>query len=440
MNAHINRVEAAISRRQVMIGAASLSFAIALGGRTDAAVIADERSGPALSPWVSIAPDGTITIMSAATEMGQGSMTSLPLIIAEELDADWDKVKIVPAPVDEKIYGNPGFGGMMYTAGSNAVTSYYKNLRLFGAQARRVLLDNAAKKLGVPVEELSTEPSIVVHARSGRKFTYGEIAAFAEVPLQAPEVKPDELKKPADFRLISKDVMRAELPHKVNGSAQYAIDVQVPGMLYGAVVRAPVEGAAPEKFVEAKVMAVKGVLKVVKLPYGVGVIAETPWAAFSARHAIERSVTWTMAGIAPGFDSETGIETFAAAARDPNSKAADWFKLGDARLEMAKAASTFEAEYVCDYAYHAQMEPLNAVASVSASGDSAEIWCGTQSQTMAQEATANALGIARDKVKLHDLLMGGGFGRRGPRDMDFLIDAVLLAKEAGRPVDRRAHV
>ena len=148
MNAHINRVEAAISRRQVMSGAASLSFAIALGGRTDAAVIADERSGPALSPWVSIAPDGTITIMSAATEMGQGSMTSLPLIIAEELDADWLKVRIVPAPPIEAIYGNPGFGGMMYTAGSNAVTSYYKNLRLFGAQARRVLLDNAARPSG----------------------------------------------------------------------------------------------------------------------------------------------------------------------------------------------------------------------------------------------------------------------------------------------------
>src|SRR5215471_3093649 len=218
MNPHINRFETAVSRRQVMIGAAGLSFAIALGGRADAAVIGGERSGHALSPWVSIAPDGTITIMSAATEMGQGSMTSLPLIIAEELDADWNKVKIVPAPVDEKIYGNPGFGGMMYTAGSNAVTSYYKNLRLFGAQARRVLLDNAAKKLVVPIDELSTEAGIVVHGKSGRRLTYGEIASFAEVPANAPEVKPEELKKPSDFRLISKDVMRAELPHKVNGS------------------------------------------------------------------------------------------------------------------------------------------------------------------------------------------------------------------------------
>jgi isoquinoline 1-oxidoreductase beta subunit len=314
------------------------------------------------------------------------------------------------------------------------VTSYYKNLRLFGGQARRVLLDNAAKKLDVPVEELSTEPSIVVHARSGRKLTYGEIAAFAEIPAQAPEVKPDELKKPTSFRLITKDVMRAELPHKINGSAKYAIDIQVPGMLYGAVLRAPVEGAAPDKFDEAKITAVKGVIKTVKLPYGVGVIAQTPWAAFAARRAVEGSVTWTRDGQAWGFDSEKGLTSFAATARDPNAKATDWFKLGDVRTEMPKAASTFEAEYLCDYAYHAQMEPLNGVASVSPVGDSAEVWCGTQSQTMALEATANALGIDRSKVKLHDTLLGGGFGRRGPRDMDFLVDAVLLSKAVGKPV------
>ena len=434
MNKPIKPIDVQLSRRQVMIGAAGLSFAVALGGRADAAILVVERTGQVLSPWVSIATDGTITIMSAATEMGQGSMTSLPLIIAEELDADWSRVRIVPAPALDKIYGNPGFAGMMYTAGSNAVTSYYRPLRTLGAQVRRVLLDNAAKKLGVPVEELTTEPSVVVHAKSGRRLSYGEIAAFADVPSEAPAIKPEELKKPASFRLISKDVTRVELPTKVNGSARYSIDVQVPGMLYGAVVRAPVEGSAPDKVDEAKIMAMAGVVKVTKLAHGVGVIAETPWAAFEARNVIEQTTTWSKAGAAWGFDSDKGIETFAASARDPNSKATDWFKLGDARAEMPKAASTMEAEYVCDYAYHAQMEPLNAVASVSPTGDSAEIWCGTQSQTMAQEATAKLLGIGRDKVKLNDLLMGGGFGRRGPRDMDFLIDAVLLSKEAGRPV------
>jgi isoquinoline 1-oxidoreductase subunit beta len=434
MNSSNGVSELALSRRQLMIGAAGLSFAFAAGVPADAAVIAAERTGQTLTPWVSIAPDGTITILSAATEMGQGSMTSLPLVIAEEFDADWDKVKIVPAPPVEKIYGNPGFGGMMYTAGSNAVTSNYKNLRLFGAQARRVLLIGAAKMLGVPESELTTEPSVVVHARSGRKLSYGEIAARAEVPAEAPAVLPEDLKKPAQFRLVGKDVMRAELPHKVNGSAQYSIDVQVPGMLYGAVVRAPVEGAKPEKFDETKAMAVKGMVRTVPLPWGVGVIAETPWAAFAARREIETSVTWTKDGKAWGFDSDKGLEAFAAAARDPDAKATDWFKLGDVRAEMPKAASTFEAQYLCDYAYHAQMEPLNSVASVSPAGDAAEIWCGTQSQTMAVEATAKALGIERDKVKLHDMLIGGGFGRRGPRDMDFLVDAVMLSKAVSKPV------
>jgi isoquinoline 1-oxidoreductase beta subunit len=437
MNKHIKTCASRrhdLTRRQVMIGAAGLSFAIVLSDRADAAVLASDRIGKELSPWVSIAPDGTITIMSAATEMGQGSMTSLPLIIAEELDADWSRVRIVPAPPIDKIYGNPGFGGMMYTAGSNAVTSYYTPLRTLGAQVRRVLLDNAAKKLGVPVDELTTEPSVVIHIKSERKLTYGEIAAFAEVPSQAPTIEPEDLKKPSEFRLISKDILRVELPSKVNGSAKYAIDVHVPDMLYGAVLRAPVEGATPDTFDEAKVKAILGVVKVIRLPYGVGVVAETSWAAFGARHAITNSVSWSKTGKAWGFDSDKGSAIFAAAARDPNARATDWFKLGDVRAEMPKAATAMEAEYLCDYAYHAQMEPLNAVASVSANGDSAEIWCGTQSQSIAQEATAKALGISRDKVKLHDMLMGGGFGRRGPRDADFVVDAVLLAKEVGKPV------
>jgi isoquinoline 1-oxidoreductase beta subunit len=425
-----------LSRRHVMIGAAGLTFATALGvnRRAGAAAPATARTGTALSPWVSIAADETITIMSPATEMGQGSMTSLPLIIAEELDADWSKVRVVPAPPIEAIYGNPGFGGMMYTAGSNAVTSYYQPLRVFGAQVRRVLIDNAGKKLGVPAEELTTEPSAVVHAKSGRKLGYGEIAAFAEVPAKAPEIKPEELKKPGQFRLIGKDVSRVELPGKVNGGARYAIDVQVPNMLYGAVLRAPVEGSVPDKIDDAKARVIAGPVRIVRLPYGVGVLADTPWAAFEARRALAQSVTWSRTGTAWGFDSDKGLERFAADAKNLARGATEWSRIGDARGEMPKAAATMEAEYRCDYAYHAQMEPLNAIASVSPSGDSVEIWAGTQSQSTACEAPAKILGIPRDKVKLNDMLMGGGFGRRGNRDVDFIIDAVLLSKEAGRPV------
>jgi isoquinoline 1-oxidoreductase beta subunit len=423
-----------LTRRQVMVGAAGLTFAFALPGKAArAAAQASERVGKAFNPWLSIAPDGTITIMSAATEMGQGSMTSLPLVLAEELDADWSKVRIVPVPPIDRLYANPSYG-MIYTAGSNAVRVYFQPLRVFGAQARRVLLDNAARKLAVPVEELTTEPSMVVHAKSGQRLSYGDIAAFAEIPDKAPEIKPDQLKKPGQFRLIGKDVMRIEVPDKVNGRAQYSIDVQVPGMLYGAVLRAPVEGAGPERIDDAKARAVAGVVKVIRLPYGVGVVAETPWAAFDAKRALAGAVTWTKTAKAWGFDSDRGLAEFAAAARDLKQPSTDWFKAGDVRAALSQANSTMDATYLSDYAYHAQMEPLNAVASVSAAGDAAEIWTGTQSPTTAQEATAKALGISRDRVKLNYYLMGGGFGRRGPRDSDFTVDAVLLAKDAGRPV------
>ncbi|AMN41951.1 xanthine dehydrogenase family protein molybdopterin-binding subunit [Rhodoplanes sp. Z2-YC6860] len=434
MNKPLKSSDTSLSRRQIMIGAAGFSFAFALGGRADAAVLAGERAGQTMSPWISIATDGTITIMSAATEMGQGSMTSLPLIIAEELDADWTKVKIVPAPAQDAIYGNPGFGGMMYTAGSNAVTSYYVPLRTAGAQVRRVLLDNAARKWAVPVAELSTEPSTVVHAKSGRRLSYGDIAQFAEVPAKAPEIKPEDLKKPADFRLIGQDVMRIELPLKVTGKATYGIDVQVPGMLYGTVLRAPVEGSVPNKIDEAKAKAVPGVVAVIRLPHGVGVVAETAWAALKARQTLNDAVTWTRTGVAWGFDSDKGHDTFAADAKNMKQAARDWSAQGNARAAFQNAASVVEGEFRCDYAYHAQMEPLNAVASVSPNGDAVEIWAGTQSQTTATEAPAKFLGISRDKVKLHDLLMGGGFGRRGNRDVDFIMDAVMLSKEVGKPV------
>lgn len=279
----------ALSRRRFMIGAAGLTFVFVTGAEwpATAATEAVGMTGKAFSPWVSIAPNGDISIISPATEMGQGSMTSLPLIPAEELDADWSKVIVVPAPPIDTLYGNPGFGGVMHTASSAAVTGFFTVLRTFGAQVRSVLLDNAAKHWGVPRTELVTEPSAVVHAKSGRRIRYSEIAAFAEFLEVAPEIKLHALKKPEEFRLIGHDVMRIELPTKINGSAKYAIDVQLPGMIYGAVLRSPVEGGAPDKVDDAATKAVTGVIDVVRLPYGVGVLAQTPWAAFSGRYALD---------------------------------------------------------------------------------------------------------------------------------------------------------
>jgi isoquinoline 1-oxidoreductase subunit beta len=451
MNSLVDRQDFEPSRRQFMIGAGGLTFAFALGTTVvhAAAVVDAEATGKQLTPWVSIAPDDTITIMSPATEMGQGSMTSLPRILAEELDADWDKIEILPAPVIEKFYGNSGFGGDMKTAQSNAVTDYFTNLRTFGAQVRRILIDNAAKKWGVPPSELTTEPSVVIHANSGQRLSYGEIAAFAEVPEEQPEIRAQDLKRPEDFRLIGKNTLRVELPLKVNGSAKYSIDVQLPGMLYGTVVRTPVEGGAVETIDDAKAKMVPGVVKIVPLPYtvytaepagpaqglyGVGVVAETPWAAFEAKEHLARGITWKHSGSGWGFDSEKTIGTFARDVADLSMAGTVWYRQGDGGSALAGATAVLEAAYRCDYAYHAQMEPLNCTASVAPGGKSAEIWVGTQSQTMSVESAARDLGISRDEVKLHDMLLGGAFGRRGHRQQEFITDALLLSREAQRPV------
>src|SRR5213594_2898991 len=430
-----------ITRRQFMVGAAGFTFTVLVDGC--AALRTEERGGAALgtapadgslkvNAWASLSTDGTIYIANPAVEMGQGSQTAIPLIIAEEMDADWSRVRIVPAAPDDKVYGNPGFRGLMYTAGSATVTGYWDVARTFGAQVRRVLMENAARKWDVPLAELATEPSAVVHAQSGRRMSYGEIAAFAQIPATAPTIKPEELKRPDQYRLIGKDVMRVELPSKVNGTAQYSIDVKLPGMLYGAVLRGPVEGTSPLTIDDAQARAVAGVVRIVRMPFGVGVIAETPWAAFEAKNALK--VTWDRRARAFGHDSDKAIPVYSAAARDLGRAGKPWDTAGDARSAIQKAVKTYESEYVCDYSYHAQMEPLNSVASVSPAGDACEIWCGTQSQTMAVAAVAKALGVPVEKVKLNLTLLGGGFGRRGHRDEEFVVDSVLLSREVRRPV------
>lgn len=433
---HARKTRLDANRRRFMVGAAGFTFGVALGVPAVFRIGGGEAHAAGkdvvVNPWVTISTDGTIAIMSPAAEMGQGSLTSLPLILAEELDADWSRVRVVPAPPNEQLYGNPGFGGIMYTAGSFTVNGYFKSLRMFGAQVRLVLLENAARHWNVPLAELATLPGVVLHEKSGRRLTYGEIAAFAEIPAQAPQITPDQLKKTSEFRLIGKDVPRVELPGKVNGTAQYSIDVQLPGMLYGAIERAPVEGAAPDRIDDAAARGIDGVVDIVRLPYGVGVLAQTPWAAFSARRALK--VAWTRSAKAWGYSDDSAFTAFSAAARDLARTGLAWEKVGDAPEAMKQAVTVVEGEYRCDYAYHAQMEPLNSVASVSPAGDAVEIWCGTQSQPMAVVAAAKALGIATSRVKFNGMLLGGGFGRRGHRDEEFVVDSVLLSKAAKKPV------
>ena len=278
---------------------------------------------------------------------------------------------------------------------------------------------------------MTTQPGVVLHQKTGRRLTYGEIAAFAKIPAEAPQVSVEPVAT-AEFRLVGKDIPRADIPGKHDGSTKYSIDVHVPGMIYGAILREPVEGAGVAKVDDAAARAVEGVINVVTLKNGVGVLAENPWAAFQGRKALK--VAWGSKALGAGFSTGGGFASFSAMAKDPAHPVIDWEKTGDAAAKLKSAASIVEAEYRSDYAYHAQMEPLNSIAAVSPAGDAVEVWCGVQSQTIAVTVAAQALGIPESKVKFNHYLLGGGFGRRGNRDADFVLDSVLLSKASGKPV------
>jgi len=420
-----------LSRRDFLKDtAAGLTFAFTLAADplriTDA--LADEPL--AANAWITIATDGTINIVSPAAEMGQGSFTSLPAILAEELDADWAKVKpILPPGWDDKTHGNPLSGSVFQTSASASINGYFKPLRMAGAQARRVLIEAVAAKWNVPATELTTEPSVVVHKASGRRIGYGEIAAFAKAPAEMPKITEADLKRQANFRLIGKDVPRIELPLKVRGAARYAMDVQVPGMVYAAVLQSPYFGGAPQTVDDSAARQVPGITDVVRLPDGVAVIGTSVEATQAAKNLLK--ATW---GPAPGanYDSEAALEEFAAVGRDKSREGVPYEKAGDAKAAMQRAARVFRGEYRTRYVYHAQMEPLNATASVAPDGKSAEIWAGTQGATGLLNQAAKLLGTDRAKLTLHQHFLGGGFGRRGQQEV--VLDALRLSKAVGKPV------
>src|SRR3984893_4354762 len=385
------------SRRDFLRTAAGLTLALTILPERFAGI--DEASAEAsLSPnaWLTITPDGTITIVSPVAEMGQGTFTTIPVIIAEELDADWSKVKpVLPPAWDEKKYGNPEYGMNFQTSASASVRGYFRPARTAGAQARRVLLDAVAAKWNVPVGELSTEPSVVVHKGSGRRISYGESAAFAKAPAELPKIEDKDLKDPASFRYIGKDVARVEVPLKVTGAAQYGMDVQVPGMVYAAVLQSPYPGGAPQTVDDAPARKVAGITDVVRLPEGVGVIGDTVEGTQAAKNLLK--VTWSDA---PGahLDSERALEEFAAIGRDKSRAGIAYTKDGDAKGTMAGAAKVYRGEYRTRYVYHAQMEPMNATASVSPDGKSAEVWTGTQGASALLNEVARVLETERSNL------------------------------------------
>ena len=425
------------SRRQFLKFSSGLTVGFAVGSLPGCG-----NAGPDLPPagnnsfspnaWVNIAADGTITIFSPVDELGQGSMTALPVIFAEELDADWNDVRIEMSPSNPEIYGNPGFFGLIYTAASTAVSGYYQQLRHFGAQTRHILLMNAAREWQAPISELLTEPSVALHEKTGRRLTYGEIAGFGSLPGKEPEITAAHLKDPADFRLIGHDIPRRDIPDKVAGVSGYSINERLPDMLYATAIRAPVMGAAPVTVDDVQAHAGSGVRAVYKRERSVVIAADNTSAALKARGRLQ--VDWSPVGEVDKFDSETAIRQHDELARNLARKGEVWNSQGDVRPVFNAADMVINRAYQTDYVYHGQLEPLNSVVWVKDDGAEVEAWVGTQAPVYTIKAIAKATGVDESRVKLHRAMLGGGFGRRSISEMDFVDDAAWLSKQTGRPV------
>ena len=371
--------------------------------------------------FVRIAPDESITIIVNHSEMGQGVFTTLPMILADELDADWRNVRFEPAPVDP-VYNSPAFG-MQATGGSTSTWSSFDPMRKAGAAARAMLIAAAAEQWKVEAAQCRVVEGIVRGPSPEMKLSYGQLAEKAALLKPPAEVT---LKDPKNFYLVGKPLKRLDTPEKTNGTAVFGIDVKMPEMMTAVVARAPVFGAKLKTWNSKKAEKVPGVRKVVEVPSGVAVLAEGMWAAMQGRDALE--IEWDEGAMA-NFSSRSQHEEYAALAKKPGLVAR---KDGDAGTAFAGASKKIEAVYEVPYLSHAMMEPLNC--TVDLRSDSCEIWTGTQFQTGDRNAAAQIAGLKPESVQLHTTFLGGGFGRRGNPMADFVSEAVHVAKAAGAPV------
>jgi len=374
----------------------------------------------ALNAFVEIGADETVTILVNKSEMGQGVYTSLPMLVAEELECEWSKIRVESAPV-EAVYNHTAFGIQM-TGGSTSVSSEWERLRKLGAAAREMLIGAAAAIWEVDNSSCRAENGKVIH-RSGKTFTYGELAAKAAA-LPPPQEVP--LKDASAFKIIGKPMLRLDTPEKVNGRAVFGLDAKIEGMLTAVVARSPVFGGKVKSFSASKAKAVPGVKEVVQVESGVAVLGADFWSANLGRRALE--VVWDE-GPHAGLSTAGMREDYARLARTPGALAR---KEGDGEATLAKAAQKIEAEYEVPYLAHAMMEPLNCL--VDLRDHSCEIWTGTQFQTVDQAAAARVAGLKPEEVKIHTLFLGGGFGRRANPHADFVTEAVQVAKAAKKPV------
>ncbi len=375
----------------------------------------------ALNAFVRIGTDESVTVISAHSEMGQGIYTSLPMLLNEELEANWSNIRVEAAPVD-KVYNHPVFGVQM-TGGSTTSPAEWKRYREMGAIARVMLVQAAATKWGVEPATCRVEKGVVIHSATAKRATYGSLADAA-AQLTPPTNVP--LKPPKDFTLIGKSTRRLDTPSKVNGTAQFGLDVKLPGMLTAVVARPPVFGGKVAKLDATEALKVPGVKAVEQIPSGVAVIAEKFWPAKLGREKLV--IDWDL-GPNQNLSTEKMLHDFAETALKPGAIAK---KTGDPEAALKSAAKTITAEYDVPYLAHACMEPLNCVVDLRA--DSCEIWTGSQFETVDRASAAQVVGLPPEKVQLHTTLLGGGFGRRANPASDFVVEAAHVAKVANAPV------
>lgn len=369
-----------------------------------------------MNAFIEIASDDTVTLTIHKPEFGQGTVTSLSQLLAEELECDWKKIKTQFADTIDPVYmmGAPIQG----VYGSTAVRTSWEPLRKAGAMACQMLLEAAAAKWGVQASDCRAENGTIVNMKTNERVTYGSVAeAASKLDLQPRAY----LKDPTTFRLIGKSIPRLDTPDKVSGKTIFGIDVRMPGMLYASLERCPVSGGKPRSFDARAAKAVPGVKQVVQISNGVAVVADNTWAAMQGRKVLK--IEWdegeNITASTPALQ-----QMFRDLAEQPGVEAR---KTGDAQAALASARKTLEATYEVPFLAHATMEPMNCTARVTSDG--CDIWSGIQMQNISRNIAAKAAGLPREKTRVHTMYLGGGFGRRGRQD--FVQEAVEIAKAVG---------
>jgi isoquinoline 1-oxidoreductase subunit beta len=423
-----NIVTPAPSRRQFIFTTLTAAGGLAIGiGPTQAAPIAAEPWSPEnadaneFNAWLVIEPDDTIIIRYPRSEMGQGSFTALPMLVAEELEVDWPKVKAEFASANRNLRQGFVYGKDMSSVGSHSVRFSHEQMQQVGASARVRLVLAAAKRWGVPESECEAKLSQVIHKPSGRSLGYGALAA------DAAKITPDRepaIKTPEQWTLVGTPKPRLDVPLKVNGTAAYGIDTKVPGMVYAAVNACPVPGGTVKSVDDHAARAMRGVLTVVKLDNAVVVVADRFWRAKKAAEALK--VEWNL-GAGAGTNSAQFAAAYRAALDGPMATARND---GNTDEAMQNAAKRIEALYEVPYLAHAPMEPLNA--TVHYRPDRLDVWIGTQNALLTLTDAAKAAGLPPDKVFVHNCFCGGGFGRRSFNDE--MVQAIGVSKAIGKPV------